>query len=96
MKYLSLSAVALVVAFGCTRGNNSGATVSDTTAAAATAPANRAVTAARLANAIAANRAAADSILTAAGYTRDSFNALMYEIAADSAMSVAYAGAKNP
>ena len=52
-------------------------------------------TAAAIANAIAAKPAAADSILKANGHTRDSFEALMYDIASDSAMSVAYAAARK-
>ena len=92
-----LSAVALV-AVSCARGGDDADT---DTAAVAAAPAadpsaERARTAAAVANAMAANPAAADSILTAAGYTRDSFQELMYDIAADSAMSAVYAAAKTP
>ena len=91
-----LGAVALV-AVSCARGGDDVGT--DTAAAAAPAAdpsADRARAAAAVANAMAANPAAADSILTAAGYTRDSFQELMYDIAADSAMSAVYAAAKAP
>jgi hypothetical protein len=64
-------------------------------AASAGSTADRGVTAAAVANAIAANPRAADSILRAAGYARDGFQALMYEIAADSAMSASYAAART-
>jgi hypothetical protein len=57
--------------------------------------ANRAQGAALIANAIAANPTAADSILKANGQTADGFQKLMYEIAADSAMSAEYARAKS-
>jgi hypothetical protein len=51
--------------------------------------------AAAIANAVAAKPAAVDSILKANGHTSDSFQTLMYEIASDSALSVAYAAAKK-
>ena len=91
MRALPLSAAVLLAATGCARGEEK----SDTAVVAAAPNADRAVTAAATANALAANPAAADSILRAAGYTRDSFQALMYEIAADSAMSAAYAAART-
>jgi hypothetical protein len=56
---------------------------------------NRAQGAALIANAIAANPTAADSILKANGQTADGFQKLMYEIAADSVMSAEYARAKS-
>jgi hypothetical protein len=70
---------------------------SDTTVVATDAApgSGRARTAASVANAIEANPAKADSILKAAGYTRDSFQQAMYEIAADSVMSAEYAAAKK-
>ncbi len=55
----------------------------------------RAHTAAALANAVAANPSRADSILSAAGYTVESFEQMMYEIAADSAQAAAYAAART-
>ncbi len=88
MRVLYLGVVALLGATGCARVENPDG--------AAKSPASRAVTAAAVANAITANPTAADSILRAAGYTRASFEKLMYEIATDSAMSAAYAAAKTP
>jgi len=54
----------------------------------------RVAEAARVANAIEGLPGSADSILKAAGHTPESFERLMYEIAADSAMSAAYAAAR--
>jgi hypothetical protein len=77
---------ALLAVVGCKSGGNAAdSTTSDPVVKAATT-----------AKAIEARPAAADSILTAAGYTRESFQKLMYEIAADSAKSAAYAAAKTP
>lgn len=89
MRILWLGAALLLAATGCARGGEQADT------AAAGAPADRAVAAAAVANAIAANPTLADSILSAAGYTPDGFQQLMYEIAADSAMSAAYAAARD-
>ena len=97
MRSLSLGVAAMLAVVGCARGEKAADTTTVAAAAseAATSPgADRARSAAAIANAIAAKPAAADSILTAAGYTRDSFQELMYEIAADSTMSAAYAAAK--
>ena len=93
MRYPSVMTALLLATVACASGEKK----SDTTAAAmSAAPANnRARTAASVANAIEANPAKADSILKAAGYTRDSFQQAMYEIAADSAMSADYAAAKK-
>ena len=94
MRYSTSMTVLLLAAAACAGGEKK----SDTTAVAAapaTATNNRARTAASVANAIEANPAGADSILKAAGYTRDSFQQAMYEIAADSAMSADYAAAKK-
>lgn len=94
MRYPSVMTALLLATVACASGEKK----SDTTAAAATlaTPAdNRARTAASVANAIEANPAKADSILKAAGYTRDSFQQAMYEIAGDSAMSADYAAAKK-
>jgi hypothetical protein len=52
-------------------------------------------TAAHVSDAIKAHPAAADSILKANGYTRESFQREMYDIAADSARSAAYVAAKR-
>ena len=99
MRSLSLVAGVLVTVAGCAGGEKTGdsaAAVTPTPAStASTQNTDRARTAAAVANAIAARPTAADSILTAAGMTRDSFQTLMYEIAADSAMSAAYAAAKT-
>lgn len=91
MRVLWLGAALLLAAAGCAGGGEQ----ADTAVAGAGATADRAVTAAVVANAIAANPAAADSILSAAGYTPDGFQQLMYEIAADSAMSASYAAARD-
>ncbi|HEX7023852.1 MAG TPA: hypothetical protein VF187_03455 [Gemmatimonadales bacterium] len=90
MRVLSLGIAVLLAATGCARGEEK----PDTPVVTTTTGADRAVGAAAVANAIAERPSAADSILKAAGYTPDSFQALMYEIAADSAMSAAYAAAK--
>lgn len=52
--------------------------------------------AAAVSNAIAAKPDAADSILKANGYTPDSYQTAMYEIAKDSAKSAEYAAAVKP
>ena len=104
MRIPFIAAAALLTTFGCARGERSDAdTAGDTAASTGStagsttgSTADRARNAAAVANAIAANPARADSILQAAGYTRDSFQAVMYEIAADSAMSAVYAAAKTP
>ena len=100
MRSLCLAAGVMVAVTGCAGGEKTGdsaaAAVTPTPASSAsTQTTDRARTAAAVANAIAARPTAADSILTAAGMTRDSFQTLMYEIAADSAMSAAYAAAKT-
>lgn len=96
MRFLCLAAAVLMAATGCVREESDGRdTARDTTAVADASSTERARTAAAVADAIAANPSAADSILTAAGYTRESFQRLMYEIAADSGMSAAYASAKT-
>ena len=92
MRYLCLGAALLLTAGGCMRGEKG----SDTAAAVAANPdEDRARAAAAVANAIERNPAGADSILRAAGYTRESFQQAMYEIAADSAQSAAYTAAKG-
>ena len=92
MRILTLGLAALVAAGACAKGDNASDT---TTAATATANEDPAVKAANVANAIAANPAGADSILTANGYTRESFDKQLVDIAADSAMSARYAAAKS-
>lgn len=92
MRVLVLGAALLLAATGCAGG---GEQADPAAAGVAGATADRAVTAAAVANAIAANPAVADSILSVAGYTPDGFQQLMYEIAADSAMSESYAAARD-
>lgn len=92
MKRLT-SLVAVVLLAACARGENA---ADDTTAALGAPTASSEAKAAAVSNAIAANPAAADSILTANGYTRESFEREIFAIAADSARSAAYAAAKAP
>lgn len=67
----------------------------DTTAAQTPAAApDTAAIAANIANAIAANPAKTDSILQANGHTAQSFEDLMFRIAADSGMSARYAAGR--
>ena len=99
MRITFIAAAALLAAVGCARGERTDA---DSPAAASPAiaagpiTADRARTAARIANAIAANPAAADSILRANDHTRESFEKAIWDIAADSAMSAVYAAARTP
>ena len=92
MRFPLIMAALLSTSLGCARDGAD--TETDTTVAASASSPEGARAAASLANAIAANPSAADSILRAAGHTPDSFQKLMYDIAADSAMSAAYAAAK--
>jgi hypothetical protein len=73
----------------CARGDSA----SDSAAAASSS--DPVAAAAATAKALEANPAGADSILKASGHTRDSFQELMYEIAADSAKAAAYTAAKG-
>lgn len=91
MKYLSIGVAVLLASAACTSGEKR----SDTLVSTTPSHADRARTAANVANAIAANPTKADSILTANGYTRDSFQKAMYEIAADSAASAIYESVKK-
>ena len=93
MRYLHLAGVIALAIAGCARDEREAGTSAAATGASPSA--DRARAAALVANAIAANPSAADSILTAGGHTRDSFERLMFEIAADSAMSAVYASAKT-
>jgi hypothetical protein len=96
MRALSLSLL-LLAAAGCAReANDADVAMSDTAATIAAPADDRARAAAMVSNAIAANPAAADSILAANGHTRDSFQQLMYDIAADSTLSATYAATKAP
>ena len=92
MRTVSVISATLLLLAACAGGDKPG---SDTQAS-ASAPAgvDRARAAATVAHAMAANPSRADSILAAAGYTVDSFERLMYEIAADSVQSAAYAAAR--
>jgi hypothetical protein len=86
-------AAALLLLAACAGGEKSEA---DTQAGGGRAAGvERARVAATLANAMVANPSRADSIISAAGYTVESFERLMYEIAADSAQAAAYAAART-
>jgi hypothetical protein len=89
MRITTLAGIALFAVGACAKGDG---TADSTSIAASDDPA---VKAANVANAIAANQAGADSILTANGYTRESFDKQLLDIAADSAMSARYAAAKK-
>ena len=85
-----LAVVALLaVSLACADDSDSGATTADTTLG------GRARAAAAVADAIRARPEAADSILRAAGYTAEEYGQLMYDIAADSAMSAAFTAARS-
>lgn len=98
MKSLIAGAVIMlgVVACGKTEQNVDKATPEGAAAAKVASNVDRARDAARVANAMKEHPAAADSVLAAAGFSRDSFEKTMFEIAADSAMSAEYAAAKKP
>ena len=96
MRIPTITAALLLTALGCAGGERSDADTTPAASASTASPADRARAAAAVAKAVEANPAGADSILQAAGYTRDSFEKTMYEIAADSVMSAAYAAAKTP
>ena len=99
MRIPFLATAALLTTLGCAGGESAGgdssAPASSATGSTAS-PADRARVAARVANAIAANPAGADSILRANDHTRESFEKVIWEIAADSAMSAVYAAARTP
>ena len=82
--------IVLAVASGCTDSGDDVADPSHTADATRTVSASvdRAVTVAR---AVRVSPAAADSILSAHGLSRNGLDALMYEIASDSALARAYA-----
>lgn len=91
MNRTSLIAV-LLVAAACARDTGN----TDTSAAATSGAApDSAEMAAAISSAIAASPARADSILQANGHTTESFDALMFRIAADSGMSARYAAART-
>lgn len=88
------SLIVLAVAAAACAGD--AGNMSDTGAPAVSATATDSATAAaNISNAIAANPAAADSILRANGHTAESFEQLLFDIAADSGMSARYAAAKT-
>ncbi|HSJ62520.1 MAG TPA: hypothetical protein VK922_01320 [Gemmatimonadaceae bacterium] len=87
---------ALLIALGCGTAEQAPPDTTDIMAGAGAGTSERAVTAARIADAIARTPNATDSILSAAGHTTESFERLMYEIAADSAAAAAYAAARAP
>jgi hypothetical protein len=87
---------ALLMATGCGTDERPASDGTDTMAGAGAGTSERAVSAAQIADAIARAPNAADSILSAAGHTTESFERLMYEIAADSAAAAAYAAARAP
>ena len=92
MRITTLAGIAFLAVGACAKGDG---TADSTSIASGTASDDPAVKAANVANAIAANQAGADSILTANGYTRESFDKQLLDIAADSAMSARYAAAKT-
>ena len=91
MRYICIGVALLIGSTACTSGEKR----SDTVVSATPTNADRARAVANVANAIAVNPTKADSILTAAGYTRDNFQNALYEIAADSAMSAVYEATKK-
>jgi hypothetical protein len=86
----------LLFATGCGTDDRPASDTTGNPAVAGAATSERAASAARIADAIARTPNAADSILSAAGHTAESFERLMYEIAADSAEAAAYAAARAP
>jgi hypothetical protein len=93
MKMIRVSALLLIGLTACAR--NEGA-ATDTAATAAAAADDRGARAAAISNAIQANPAAADSILKANNLTAEQFDRMLYDVAADSAQSAAYAAARAP
>jgi hypothetical protein len=92
-----LYCAALLVISACARDASDATDTAGATAAPLTSPAaSTPEQAAAVSNAIAANPAAADSILKANGHTPESFEQLMFRIAADSASAATYAAAKTP
>jgi len=103
----TIAAVGLVLALAC-GGTSDPAPSTDSSAPAAEAEApeaaaapdaaraaNTGEAAGELANRIAANPDQADAILQEAGYTRESFQALLLEIAGDATLSANYTAARN-
>ena len=94
MTMTRISLVLLVALAACARTDDAATDSAGATTAAATMD-DRATRAAGISDAIAANPAAADSILTANGMTREQFERTLYDIAADSAQSAAYKAARR-
>ena len=89
-------ALLLIGLAACARTDDA-ATDTATGATTAAAPVtDHSTHAAGISNAIAANPAKADSILKANDLTAEQFDKMLYDIAADSAQSAAYAAARKP
>jgi hypothetical protein len=95
MRTLYCCTAALLLGVACARDAGEATdTAAAATAASPATPADRATRAGEMSKAMAANPAAADSILRANQHTPETFERLMFEIAADSALSATYAAAK--
>ena len=95
MKLVACFAAVLLLA-ACARDASDSADTSGATTAAASPATTSPAQAAAISNALAANPASADSILRANGHTAESFEQLLFRIAADSASAATYAAAKTP
>ena len=95
MKIVACLATAVLLTACARDASDSADTSGATTAAAAPATLSPAQVAS-IANALAAHPAGADSILRANGHTAESFELLLFTIAADSFASAEYAAAKRP
>ena len=94
MTMTRISLVLLIALAACARTDDAATDSAGATTGAATMD-DRGTRAAGISNAIAANPAAADSILKANDMTREQFDRMLYDIAADSAQSAAYAAARR-
>lgn len=94
MTITRVSALLLVALAACARTEPPATDSAASSAAAATL--DRGSRAAAISNAIAANPAAADSILKANNLTAEQFDRMLYDIALDSTQSAAYAAARTP
>lgn len=90
MRTFTILFVAFAVAACARDAGNAG----DTAVATGTQT-DSATAAATISNAISANPAATDSILRANGHTAESFERLLYDIAADSTLSSRYAAVRT-
>lgn len=93
MRPITSLAIVLLLAAACSRADTPAA---DTSSRPAQQTGDANAKAAAVSDAIAANPAAADSILKANGYTPESLERELYDIAADSSRSAAYAAVKKP